>query len=546
MAATQHRGVVVAKNGVVAASQPLAVAAGLQVLQQGGGFVDAAIATSAVLCVVEPFASHLGGDAFVISYEGRSGQTTAFNGSGAAPRAATPGRFPDGIPLRGLAAASLPGLVDTWATLHSRWGTRPLADLLAPAIAYAEEGFPAGYRYARVFHDQAALLRSFPQTADALTGGVTPTPGSLIRQPDLAWTLRQIAEGGRDAFYLGPVMERIVRFSRENGGLFAAEDFAAHRTQVTDPIRTSYRGYMVHGQPPVSQGHILLQQLNLVEGFDLAGMGHNSADAIHLQVEAKKLAFADRAAYLGDPAFVSVPMEALLSKAYADRRRGQIDLQRAAPNVSAGAIEHDTTYFCVADRNGNALSFIQSVFWGFGCGVVAEGTGVLFNNRMSGFSLDPSSPNCLRPGKRTAHTLNAYLVTKEAAPSAETSGESASKPLLAFVGGTPGGDIQVQSNLQVICNVIDFGLNPQEAVEAARWQHGGAVGAPDEPSAEVLAIEDRVDTEIRADLTRRGHTVSPLGPWAHGSSYQLIAVQPESGAYLAGSDPRCDGQAAGF
>jgi len=581
MGVTQHRGVVVAKNGVVAASQPLAVAAGLNVLQQGGNFVDAAIATSAVLCVVEPFASHVGGDAFVIVYDGKTGQTTALNASGAAPQAATPDRFPQGIPLRGMAAVSVPGLVDAWAELLSRWGTRPLADLLEPAIGYAGEGFPAGYRYARVFHDQAPLLHTFPNTAAALTGGVTPQPGSIIRQPDLAWTLRQIAQGGRDAFYLGPIMERIVQFSRENAGLFAPEDFAAHRTQITEPIRTTYRGYTVHGQPPVSQGHILLQQLNLVEGFDLAARGHNSADTIHLQVEAKKLAFADRAAYLGDPNFVRVPMETLLSKEYADRRRTQIDPRRAAAHVSAGMIDHDTTYFCVADREGNAVSFIQSVFWGFGSAVVADGTGVLFNNRMTGFSLDPASPNVLQPGKRPAHTLNAYLVTKEgkfSPPAAleDTEGhrgnteqsmgkreendpqmnadyrrlqaeeQKIAVERLAFVGGTPGGDIQVQSNLQVICNVIDFGLNPQEAIEAARWQHGGSVGAPGETPSEVLAIEERVGEETRAELARRGHNVSALGPWAHGSSYQLIAVQPESGAYLAGSDPRCDGHAAGF
>jgi gamma-glutamyltranspeptidase / glutathione hydrolase len=534
----QHRGVVVARNGIVAASQPLATAAGLGILQRGGSCADAAIATSAVLAVIEPYASHLGGDAFIIVYDAATGGTTALNASGAAPRAATPDRFPHGIPLRGLAAAAVPGLIDSWFALHARWGRLPIADLLAPAIAYAADGYPAGYRTSRVFAEAQSWLD--PTTLHTLTGGSLPAPGDTVRQPELAWTLRQIAEGGRDAFYAGPVAERLLHHSREHGGLFAAEDFAAHTTQVSDPIRTDYRGHTVHGQPPVSQGHILLQELNLLEGFDLHALGHNTANAIHLQVEAKKLAFADRAAYLGDPKFVDVPLETLLSKAYADRRRALIDPQRANLTPSAGEVQHDTTYFCVGDADGNAVSFIQSVFWGFGCGVVADGTGVLFNNRMNGFSLDPASPNCLEPGKRTAHTLNAYLVTR---PHPE-----GGKPALAFVGGTPGADVQVQSNLQVICNVIDYGMNPQEAIEAARWQHGPVIGGDNdnENGGETLSVEDRLPIDTTWDLTARGHRVARIGPWAHSSSYQLFAVHPETGAYLAGSDPRCDGHAAGY
>jgi gamma-glutamyltranspeptidase/glutathione hydrolase len=526
---------VVARNGIVAASQPLATATGLAILQRGGSFADAAIATSAVLAVVEPYNSHLGGDAFIIVYDGATGGTTALNGSGAAPHAATRDHFSDGIPLRGLAAAAVPGLIDAWFTLHSRWGRLPVAELLAPAIAYAEEGYPAGYRTARVFAEAQAWLD--PATFQTLTGGQLPHPGDTVKQPDLAWTLRQIAEGGRDAFYIGPIAERLLRHSRENGGLFATEDLAEHSTQVSDPIRTDYRGYTIHGQPPVSQGHILLQELNLLEGFDLRALGHNTASAIHLQVEAKKLAFADRAAYLGDPKFVDVPMTTLLSKEYAERRRAQIDPQRANFHPVAGEVHHDTTYFCVGDGEGNAVSFIQSVFWGFGCGVTAAGTGVLFNNRMNGFALDSASPNCLEPGKRTAHTLNAYLITRP--------DPAGGRARLAFVGGTPGADVQVQSNLQVICNVIDHGLNPQEAIEAPRWQHGPVVGDEAE-GGETLSIEDRLPVNTTWDLTARGHNVASIGPWAHSSSYQLFAVHPENGAYLAGSDPRCDGHAAGF
>jgi gamma-glutamyltranspeptidase/glutathione hydrolase len=519
---------------MVCASQPLAVSAGLEILRQGGTFIDAAIAVSAVLAVIEPYNSHLGGDAFVITYDASTRRTTAYNGSGAAPAAATPDRFPGGIPLRGLAAASVPGLVDAWFTLHARHGSLPMERLLARAVSYAGEGFPAGWKYAQVFRAQAESgpAEWFPAAARLLTGGdVPPPPGALIRQPDLAWALERIATGGRDAFYDGPVTERLVAFSERNGGLFAREDFARHRTQVLEPIRADYRGYTVHGQPPVSQGHILLQELNILEGYDAAGMGFGSAELAHVMVEAKKLAFADRAAYLGDPAFTRVPLERLLSKEYAARRRELIDPARAAEVAEPGQAERDTTYFCVADGRGNAASFIQSVFHGFGCGVVAEGTGVLFNNRMTGFSLDADSPNVLAPGKRPAHTLNAYLVTR---------GDR-----LAWVGGTPGGDVQVQSNFQVISHVIDFGLNPQQAVEAPRWQHGPSVAAPGAGQASLLQIEERFPPATFEGLAARGHRTAAIGPWAHASSYQLIQVDEQTGSFFGGSDPRSDGHAAG-
>jgi gamma-glutamyltranspeptidase/glutathione hydrolase len=525
---------------MVAASQPLAVSAGLKVLQEGGSFVDSALAVSSVLAVTEPYASHLGGDAFVIVYEAGSGTTIAYNASGAAPAAASGAAFPNGIPTRGIRAASVPGLVDCWFELHQRYGRIPVSRLLASAIDYARGGFPAGYRNARVFRDNLSLLSEYPETNSALNSNAEfgkIRAGRNIIQADLAWTLQQIADNGRKAFYQGAITDRMLEYSGVHDGLFSAEDFASHHTTILDPIQTEYRGYTIHGQPPVSQGHILLQQLNIVEGYDIREFGHNSADAIHVQVEAKKLAFSDRYKYLGDPAFVEVPIHALLSKSYAGQRRALLSMDQASNVVEAGNIDHDTTYFCVVDSAGNAISFIQSVFWVFGSAAVADGTGILFNNRMTGFSLDPRSPNVLAPGKRTAHTLNAYLVTR--------SGE-AGRSELAFVGGTPGGDIQVQSNLQMVCNVIDFGMNPQEAIEAPRWQHGGSVGAPGEAGEEVLAIENRVPEKVILKLIERGHHVSAIGAWAHGSSYQLIYVDPETGAYMSGSDPRCDGHAAGF
>ncbi len=550
----QHRGVVAAKNGMVAASQPLAVSAGLAVLLKGGSFIDAAIATSAVLTVTEPYNSHLGGDAFLIVYEKATGKTTALNGSGAAPEASSLAAFPNGIPLRGLSAASVPGLVKMWETIHAKWGRLPFADLLAAAIEYAGQGVPLSYRASRVFQSQEALLRRFPDTAlQLLPNGTLPDPGDLLIQPALARTLEKIASGGAREFYEGEIADRILRYSAENGGMFSAQDFTAHRTQVSDPIRTEYRGYTVQGQPPVSQGHILLQMLNILEGYPLSDWGHNSAEAIHVQVEAKKRAFADKAEFLGDPDFVEMPLALLLSKEYAANRRAQINRERALRFSSAPAeTDHDTTYFLVADGEGNAVSFIQSVFWGFGCGVMIPDTGVLFNNRMTGFSLDPLSPNVLVPGKRTAHTLNAYLITKK--PSVKTQNtefqntelQNSEYEELAWVGGTPGGDVQVQSNAQVILNVVDFGMNPQEAVEAARWLHGPAVGAPGETGAGVLALENRVSESVLGELRSLGHDVESLDAWGHASSYQLLEVQPQSGVLLGGSDPRCDGHAAGF
>ena len=530
----QHRGVVVARNGMVAASQPLAVTAGLQILQQGGSFADAAVAVSAVLCVTEPHASHLGGDAFILFYDAGTQRTTALNGSGIAPLSVTPECFPEGIPLRGAAAAAVPGLVDAWITLHKAHGRLSLSKVLAPAIAYARSGYPVGYRTAMAFRN-GILARQFPDTLQSLTGlNAPPIVGTLLVQHDLANTLEHIANEGRDGFYEGLVAEKIANYCASHGGYISRQDLSQHRTQTSDPISTGYRGYKVYGQPPVSQGHILLQELNISEQFDLNGMGHNSADCIHVMVESKKIGFADRKQYLGDPNFVDIPLNRLLSKEYAAECAAQINLQTASNLSSQKEMTHDTTYFCVADSEGNAASFIQSVFWGYGSGVVVDGTGVLLNNRMTGFSLDPKSPNFLAPGKLTAHTLNAWVVTK---PS--DSGEK-----LSAVGGTPGADFQVQTNLQVISNLIDFKFNPQRSIEEPRWQHGPSTegtGPKDE-----LQIEDRIPLEVCEDLSSRGHAVKRIGAWEHGSTVQVIARHPENGSLLGGSDPRADGHAAGY
>jgi gamma-glutamyltranspeptidase/glutathione hydrolase len=524
-----HRGAVVAPNGVVAASQPLAASAGLDVLRAGGTCADAAIAVSATLAVTEPYNSHLGGDAFVIHWDNRAKRATAYNGSGRSPTSLVVADYADGIPLRGIRAATVPGLVDCWFALHERHGTLPVRRLLGAALEYAAEGFPAGTRYASVFAAHAAQASPwFGQVLRALTGmDRVPRQAETVRQPDLAWTLSQIADGGRDAFYVGPIAGRLLTASRDAGGDFEAPDFAGHRTTVTDPLNTTYRGTTIHVQPPVSQGVILAEMLNIIEGYDTGALGFGSPDAVHVMVEAKKLAFADRLAWLGDTDAAPSVAAVLASKAYAEARRSRI-----GPNAS-GEVEHgpepgrDTTYFCVADRHGNAVSFIQSVYHAFGCGVVAPGTGVLFNNRMTGFTNDPRNPNRLAPGKRPIHTLNAYIATVGDA--------------LRFVGGTPGGDVQVQSNLQVLSALLDHGMSVQEAVEAPRWQHG-PVGSDGRMT---LQLESRYGSAVADRLSFKGHCAQVIGPWAHSSACQVIEVAPSS-AFLGGSDPRCDGQAVGY
>lgn len=527
--ALAHRGVVVAKGGAAAASQPLAVSAAIAALAKGGNCVDAAIAASAVLCVVEPHNSHLGGDAFVIYYDAKKRETTAFNGSGAAPRTATPESYAEGIPLHGVRAATVPGLVHCWGELHKKHGSRPFNELLKPAIEYANDGYPAGPRVARVCAGSGELFAANASLrALGLSEGIAV--GDTVRQKELGGTLEQIAQRGASAFYVGAIAERIIAGTQ---GHFTREDFAGHRTRVLPPLRVSYRDLTFHGQPPPSQGHILMQELQIVDGFDFAAL--DDVTRTHLLIEAKKLAFADRNAYLADPEIANVPMEALLSEEYAAKRRALIDLEKASLDYPAGDPNgqgSDTTYFLVADREGNAISFIQSIYHGFGSAYIIPRTGILLNNRLTGFVLDPDSPNVVAPGKRPAHTLNAWLATRP-------------DGTLAYVGGTPGGHIQVQTNLQLAVNLVDGGDNPQVAIERPRWQHINRSGATGEPTGPgVVEIEERVGEAVIEGLRAKGHDVQTIGEWAHGSSAQLLTVLP-GGAYALGSDPRCDGHAAG-
>jgi gamma-glutamyltranspeptidase / glutathione hydrolase len=542
LAPTQHRSVVMCSNGVVATSQPLASSAGLQVLMSGGNAIDAVVAAAGVLNVTMPMMCGLGGEVFAIYYEAKSGRVFGINGSGVAPRGATPEFFRkkghEKMPPHGMLAASVPGQVDACATLVERWGTRSLGELLQPAIQYAEKGFPVAQHAASSMIGNAKLLGSFPTTAKVMLkpDGSPFRAGDVLAQKDLARTMRAIAEGGRDVFYKGAIAKAFVEYSQAHGGLHTLEDFAEHKTTIYDPLRINYRGYDVLQTAPPSQGIIHLQMMNLLEGFDLPGMGFNSVAAIHAQVEAKKLAFLDRVKWVGDPAFVKSPVKGLLSKGYATKRRATIDMAKANNHPipgSPGEFDGDTTYLCVVDKEGNAISFIHSLSNGFGCAEIVGDTGILPNNRVGrGFSLEPGHINIIAPGKKTMHTLVCYMVMKNGKP--------------YIVGGTPGGDRQPQINAQVLCNLLDFGMNVQEAAEAARWISLPGTDPINIEAPFTLELEDGIPDIVAEALRARGHQVKQVGPYGAGGAVMLIQIDPETGVRHAGVDPRSDGTAAGY
>ena len=522
------RSVVYAKNGGAAASQPLAVSAAISILKQGGSFIDAAIALSAVICVVEPGASHLGGDAFLVTHHASTKTNLAFNGSGEAPHAATASAYGTEIPLHGYKSGTVPGLVSTWFEAHKRYGNLPMATLLEQAIDYADNGFPANTGFVRRI---ANHLATTPHTSLFKDMGIDANVqvGDLVIQKDLAQSLREIATGGRSAFYEGRIAQQLISGS---DGWFNAQDLKAHTTRVLDPLSIKYRDLTIYGQPPPTQGMILMEELLINERFDVARM--SEAERIHIGVESKKAGFADRNAILGDPEFIEVNVAKILSKENIDKRCAQISMDKAATDIAPVSEGSDTTYFLVADKDGNAVSWIQSVFHGFGSSWVIPGTGIILNNRLTGFSLDPASPNIIEPGKRPAHTLNAFTAVN-------------ADGTLHLVGGTPGANIQVQTNLQLITNVVDLKMNAQEATEAPRWQHLNAPGqsTSEEAGSGVLEIENRVPTAVLDELRAKGHDVKELAAWGHGSSVQLMQVLPNA-TYAFGSDPRCEGHAAGL
>jgi len=528
-----HRPVVMGTRGMVAAAHPLASMTGVDILKRGGNAVDAAIATNAVLNVTQPHMCGIGGDLFYLIYLARTGEVVFLNGSGRAPRGAYLELFREkemsNIPPRSAFAVTVPGCVAAWEDTWERYGTIPIAELLADAISYAE-GHPVSYQLASYIGEyQEVLARHAGTAAIFLPGGRPPCPGDILRQMDLAATFRLLAREGKKAFYQGSIAEAIAQTVQEEGAYLTIEDLANHTSTWGHPLATTYRGYTIYQTAPNSQGLTALMEFNLVERFDFLGMGIDTPAYIHHLVEAKKLAFADRDAYISDPEFVQIPVERLLSKDYAASRSREIDPEQAMGIVGGSMLQGDTTYFAVVDGEGNIVSCIQSIYFPFGCGITARGTGILLQSRGAYFSLDPSHPNCLAPGKRTLHTLTASIVTKDG------------RPCLAF--GTMGADAQPQIHLQVISRLLDFGWNIQDAIEAPRWVHGSRLGG----GSPRLNLEERYDPDVVNNLRRKGHKIRFLPPWSVEVGHaQGIVIDHQRGVLMGGADPRGDGYALGW
>jgi gamma-glutamyltranspeptidase/glutathione hydrolase len=529
-----------APHGMVATSHPLAAQVGLDVLKGGGNAIDAAIATNAAIGLMEPMSCGIGGDLYAIVWHAKTGKLYGLNASGRSPYAATREFFGakrlTEIPSTGPLSWSVPGCVDGWHELNHRFGSMPLAKLLEPSIHYARDGFPVTEVIAGYWHSAEAKLRQHPDTAKTyLFDNRAPRTGEVFRNPALARCYSEIAEHGRDAFYKGRIAETIVRFSKKNGGLFAPRDFADHTSTWVDPVSTSYRGHLVWEIPPPGQGIAVLQMLNILEGFDLPHMKQPSVDFWHLFLEAKKLAYEDRAKYYADTAFAAVPVAQLISKPYADRRRELIDAHKARTQLEAGDPElgGDTVYLCAVDQERNCVSLIQSNYAGFGSGLVPEDLGFVLQNRGALFSLDPRFANRLEPHKRPFHTIIPSLVTKD------------SKPWFVF--GVMGGDMQPQGHVEVLCNMIDFGMNVQEAGEAPRLEHTGSstpTGRPARADGGTVLAERGISDAIVEELTRRGHIVKRTA--TNGGGYQGILIDPRTNMLQGGSEPRKDGCAVGY
>ncbi len=519
------RSTVFGTRGAVACEHPSAALAGLRVLDEGGTAADACVAMAAAMAVVGPMATGMGGDAFLLFYEAGTGRVLGANGSGAAPGAATIEKLRGAgfgeMPERGGPPITVPGAVRLWEDAANTLGNLPLARLLEPAYELAENGSPVTEVFARYWGVAEDLLRENEAATKALlVDGRAPRPGEVFSQPDIAGTLSAVAEGGADAFYNGPIARSMAEAAQEAGGYLAEDDLAAHETLWVEPISTDYRGVRVYEIPPPGQGIAALEMLNLLEGFDLAALDPLGADRVHLEVEAKKLAYTDLYKEIGDPEFwrdPPVPTERLISKDYADSLRGRILPDRAAGPVPEPALGEDTTYLCAVDAEGNGCSFINSLYMGFGSGVVAPGTGICLQNRGLSFNLDPNHPNGLAPGKRPMHTIIPALATREGA--------------LWAVFGNMGGPMQPQGHAQVLSNLIDHGMSAQEAVDHPRHLH----------LEDTLLVEGRLPEREVERLREKGHDVEVGEDYvvAVGGA-QVIRVH-ENGVRACGSDPRKDG-----
>lgn len=539
------RSEVIAHHGVAATSHPLATQIALDILKKGGSAVDAAIAANAALGLMEPVGSGIGGDLFAIVWDAKTQRLYGLNASGRSPYELTPEYFAEHgisrIPRFGPLPLSVPGCVDGWFELHERFGKLPMSEILTPTVTYGREGFPVTELIAYYWAIGGNALKDQPGFADTfLPGGKAPAKGAMHRNPALATTLEKIGAGGRDVFYKGELADVMDAFCRRVGCFLRKRDLAEHTSTWVDPVSINYRGYDVWELPPNGQGIAALQMLNILEGFDLKSLGHNTAPYLHCLVEAKKLAFEDRARFYADPDFSPPPLGRLLSKEYASERRALINLKRAARAYPAGDLAAadeklrtgDTVYLTVADSERNMVSLIQSNYRGFGSGLCPDGLGFCFQDRGEMFTLEPGHPNTYAPHKRPFHTIIPGFVTKDG------------KPWLSF--GVMGGDMQPQGHVQVLCNLIDFGMNVQEAGDAARFHHSGS----SEPTGETmndggeLSLESGVDPETVRALALLGHRIiHEVGPYG---GYQAILYDAQNDVYIAGSESRKDGQAAGY
>jgi gamma-glutamyltranspeptidase/glutathione hydrolase len=514
------RSTVFGTKGAVACEHPSAAVIGLRVLDNGGTAADACVAMAAAMAVLSPMQTGMGGDAFLLFYEAETGRVTGVNGAGRAPRALTVEKLLDlgEMPELGGLTVTVPGAVRLWEDTANRYGNQPLARLLEPAWELAENGHPVAEVVARYWEEHEDVLRkNEAATRTFLPEDRAPAAGEIFSQVDLAATISAIAERGADAFYKGEIAASIARSTQEAGGYLSEEDLAAHESTFVEPISTDYRGVRVYEIPPPGQGVAALEMLNIVEGFELASLEPSSADRIHLEVETKKLAFEDLHERIGDPAHSGIPTAELLSKDYAASLRGRISSERITERGSEPAPGQDTTYLCAVDAEGNGCSFINSLYRGFGSGIVAEGTGICLHNRGSSFRLEPGHPNAIAPGKRPMHTIIPGLASRDGA--------------LWAVFGVMGAAMQPQGHVQLLINLLDYGMDPQEAVEHPRHRHENGV----------LLIEGRVPEDEIARLRGRGHRIEVKEDFMiPAGGAQLIRIL-ENGVRACGSDPRKDG-----
>ncbi len=527
------RSVVVTTYGVVAASQPLAARAGVQVLERGGNAVDAAIAANATIGLMEPTGNGIGGDLFALIYEAKTGELHGLNASGWAPSGRSVqllrSKGFDQMPQRGIYSATVPGVVAGWDAMRERFGTLPFSELLASAIFYAENGFPVSPVIANGWGRAAPFLSEHPNSrATFLIGDLAPAAGELFRNPDLGGSFRRIAEHGRDGYYKGQTAEAILQISREQGGTFTAEDLSEFRPEWVTPISTTYRGWTVSEIPPNTQGIAALTMLNMMERFPLADYGFHSAEALHVMIEAKKLAYADMLRYVGDPSFSQIPVEQMLSKTLAADRATLIDPAAAACQVEPSHLEglttgegNDTIYLSVIDKDGNIVSLIQSNYSGFGSGLVPPGAGFMLHNRGGLFTLEEGQANTLEPRKRPLHTIIPAFMEKDGVQ-------------IGF--GIMGGWNQAQAHAQFVANIADYGFNIQEALEAGRFTKGSFAGCD-------VRVEALIPSAVRDQLAELGHDLEVRPPRTGSFGYGQAVMGTPEGVHFGASEPRHDGMA---